>query len=420
VDPCGRQPERGEHRGGVAMAESSGNPGASHRNSDGSIDRGLWQINSVHGSLSTFNRLANARAAVSISSNGRNWNPWTTYKSGAYRAFLSDAGGGGAGSSSRGGRHAKAPTIRPTSGVGHRTGPNTSVGSGSIGASGLGTGTHSGPGAGLFGPGESVGYAQGLDDVGLEKATATAHDNLAGIIRALQHERRLKTRRLKKVNRTLRRRITKATRKALVEEKTQLVTDLAEIAGLLKEYRADARGGARTISAADDLTAGVAPEGSHLGPGGTAVVPDAEAGPTPMDFANAAVAEASLTPDLNDDVSAAAGVLGIATGDLAAARASGDPRKISEAISAWTAANDAWKAATEAVTAGTETQQRLTEAIIALTAETKTQNDFAASVAGIASTQAVRALADVISGEIYGPTNNRRQTAGTGALVRMP
>jgi hypothetical protein len=84
----------------VALAESSGDPGASNRNSDGSIDRGLWQINSVHGALSTFGELANARAAVSISHNGSDWHPWTTFKTGAYRRFLSSDGGA---SGSRGG-----------------------------------------------------------------------------------------------------------------------------------------------------------------------------------------------------------------------------------------------------------------------------------------------------------------------------
>jgi hypothetical protein len=103
----------------VAMAESSGRPGVSHRNSDGSIDRGLWQINSVHGSLSTFDRLGNARAAVRISGNGSNWSPWTTFTSGAYRRFLSAAqaalggtGGGNSGGSSggsRGSSHANPP-----------------------------------------------------------------------------------------------------------------------------------------------------------------------------------------------------------------------------------------------------------------------------------------------------------------------
>jgi hypothetical protein len=80
----------------IAMAESSGSPSAKHVNSNGTIDRGLWQINSIWGGLSTFDRLGNARAAVKISGNGRNWNPWSVYKSGAYKRFLGAAGSTGA------------------------------------------------------------------------------------------------------------------------------------------------------------------------------------------------------------------------------------------------------------------------------------------------------------------------------------
>ena len=81
----------------IAMAESGGDPNVvSPPNSDGSVDRGLWQINSIHGPLSTTNRLGNAKAAVSISSNGRNWNPWTVFKTGAYKRFLGASSGTGA------------------------------------------------------------------------------------------------------------------------------------------------------------------------------------------------------------------------------------------------------------------------------------------------------------------------------------
>lgn len=72
----------------VAQAESGLNSNAVNRNSNGSIDRGLWQINSIHGSLSTFDPQRNAAAAYSISSGGSNWRPWVAYKTGAYRKFL--------------------------------------------------------------------------------------------------------------------------------------------------------------------------------------------------------------------------------------------------------------------------------------------------------------------------------------------
>lgn len=73
----------------IAMAESGGNSAAYDLDSNGSIDRGLWQINSVHGAQSTYDVMGNARAAVSISNNGTNWSPWVTYQTGAYRQYLS-------------------------------------------------------------------------------------------------------------------------------------------------------------------------------------------------------------------------------------------------------------------------------------------------------------------------------------------
>ena len=64
----------------IARAESGGNPNAISPTDD----FGLWQINGVHGSLATLNAYQNARSAVILSGNGTNWNPWTTYRIGAY------------------------------------------------------------------------------------------------------------------------------------------------------------------------------------------------------------------------------------------------------------------------------------------------------------------------------------------------
>lgn len=65
----------------IAMAESGGNPNAVSPTDD----IGLWQVNRPSWpSLATFSPVGSARAAVSISANGTNWNPWTTYTSGAY------------------------------------------------------------------------------------------------------------------------------------------------------------------------------------------------------------------------------------------------------------------------------------------------------------------------------------------------
>lgn len=65
----------------IAMAESSGQQFATGPFGE----RGYWQINPNHGSLSTYDPLGNAKAAIIISGNGSNWDPWTTFLTGAYR-----------------------------------------------------------------------------------------------------------------------------------------------------------------------------------------------------------------------------------------------------------------------------------------------------------------------------------------------
>ena len=65
----------------IAMAESGGNQYALSPTND----YGYWQINGSHGpALATFNAMGNAKAAIIISDNGHNWDPWTTYVTGAY------------------------------------------------------------------------------------------------------------------------------------------------------------------------------------------------------------------------------------------------------------------------------------------------------------------------------------------------
>ena len=64
----------------IAMAESGGNQFAT-----GTVgERGYWQINPDHGSLSTYDPMGNAEAAVEISGNGTDWIPWTTFTSGEF------------------------------------------------------------------------------------------------------------------------------------------------------------------------------------------------------------------------------------------------------------------------------------------------------------------------------------------------
>jgi hypothetical protein len=69
----------------IATAESGGRQNATDNNSNGTVDRGYWQVNSIHGALSTYDPAGNAQAAVELSGDGTNWSPWVTYQTGAYQ-----------------------------------------------------------------------------------------------------------------------------------------------------------------------------------------------------------------------------------------------------------------------------------------------------------------------------------------------
>lgn len=79
----------------ICLAESGGNTTATNHNTNGTTDYGLWQINSVHSqynpTLLLSNPAYNAQAAWELSSHGINWQPWTTFNTGAYKQFLSQA-----------------------------------------------------------------------------------------------------------------------------------------------------------------------------------------------------------------------------------------------------------------------------------------------------------------------------------------
>ncbi|HEY2673456.1 MAG TPA: carbohydrate-binding protein [Rugosimonospora sp.] len=96
----------------VAEAESAGWSHARLIDTDCSVDRGMWQINSYwHSEVSdscAFDPTCAAQATHTIWANG-GWTQWTTYTNGAYQAHMAEAqtavnqvsggsGGGGGGS----------------------------------------------------------------------------------------------------------------------------------------------------------------------------------------------------------------------------------------------------------------------------------------------------------------------------------
>lgn len=80
----------------VALAESGGNALARHENTNGSVDYGLWQINSIHAGIlrvgTWTNSYDNAIMAYKVwREAGSSWTPWVTYNSGAYAKYMSAA-----------------------------------------------------------------------------------------------------------------------------------------------------------------------------------------------------------------------------------------------------------------------------------------------------------------------------------------
>lgn len=76
----------------VALAESGGNTTATHKNTNGTIDRGLMQINSIHGNFDWANPDANMEKAHQIWKDaGGSWKPWSTFKSQSYLKFWTQA-----------------------------------------------------------------------------------------------------------------------------------------------------------------------------------------------------------------------------------------------------------------------------------------------------------------------------------------
>ncbi len=88
----------------VAMAESGGSPSAQGdvtlMTSTWDWSAGLWQIRGLRAqrntgalrdSVANQNAVTNSGAMYAVSSGCSNWTPWTTYNTGAYRAYLSVA-----------------------------------------------------------------------------------------------------------------------------------------------------------------------------------------------------------------------------------------------------------------------------------------------------------------------------------------
>jgi hypothetical protein len=80
-DSAGGNPDEAFTAAEISRAESGGDTLAVSPTDD----VGLWQINKPSwGVLASTDPAVNVRSAITISDNGADWNPWTTYRTGAY------------------------------------------------------------------------------------------------------------------------------------------------------------------------------------------------------------------------------------------------------------------------------------------------------------------------------------------------
>jgi soluble lytic murein transglycosylase-like protein len=78
----------------ICMAESRGDPNAVDYNQNGTVDRGLMQVNSIHADMvggdltSLLDPSINIKVAYALSKHGTDWTAWSTYNNGEYRKWL--------------------------------------------------------------------------------------------------------------------------------------------------------------------------------------------------------------------------------------------------------------------------------------------------------------------------------------------
>jgi hypothetical protein len=238
-----------------------------------------------------------------------------------------------------------------------------------------------------------------LAGVEVRKAIAEAKDNLPGLIKALIEERAIKKRRLKLVTRTLRKvRMGRKRRVRLRQERAQLIGEIADLTGMIKEYKADAKGGATTITRADELDAGVAADTGAAGGDG----------PSATDFLDRASALAALTPGTADDIAAARGAVSHWQRALAAAGRTADPRDDTAAAQGLRAALDALNGLTQATAAA----NALAEQDRAIRQEQVANQRRIIQLASQQPHAIIRALVAAVDGGIGGPVGLGYQTVG--------
>jgi hypothetical protein len=365
----------------IAKAESSGKTGARNVNTNGTTDKGLWQINSVHGFKGNlFDARTNARAAYVVYRK-QGFGAWVCYSNGSYKRFLKDA-------------------MRAISRGVQGAVPTT----GTVAYDPLVAG---GPARsfedrmGQIDADLSL-YGDGPDPYGQPMRRGKKLREKRDLIRARIAQIK---RRIRKIDQALQKRLRRSTRARLVAERRDLVSELASLGGDLSGVQGDI--GGLTLSGPEQTNQAQYEAGLYDEP----ERPDVPTF-TATDFANANLALAELTPGLDDDRAALAALLGIAEGELAAAQASGDPIRIAEAAGNVKQLRDAIASLAEALTDNTA----------ALLALKEQEAERLAQLLAVSQSQygvLAQAIAHVASGEIGGRYGLGRQSpSAAGTLAR--
>jgi phage-related protein len=296
---------------------------------------GFWQINVRPEANPRFkswhltNPYVNARAAK-ILYDGSGLRPWNhaggplgdtnvPAARAAVQRFLSGKGGSRGGSTRGGTVSADGRTVTYTATV--PGGPGAGVAnSGTLTAGPSGSGYTKGPA--MFGPAAAGRTDAGrLEQIGL--GLAENEGKKTKTAQLLFEEAVIKRRRLDVLKKVLKGRLTKKARTAFTEEATTLIGELRDISTAMYELT----GGKAGLSPGGNIAGSKA----ELAERAADAAKDAPDLPTAGDFVDAAIAEAALTPDTGDDITAASSAVGYWESQLAAARASGDPRKVTAA-----------------------------------------------------------------------------------------
>ncbi len=75
----------------IAGAESGFHVNSTNHNRNGTVDKGLWQINSIHPRWFSYNPDTNAAGMAALSRGGQRWHDWVAYNNGSYRRYLPEA-----------------------------------------------------------------------------------------------------------------------------------------------------------------------------------------------------------------------------------------------------------------------------------------------------------------------------------------